>query len=275
MIGEGFFKSIFSTLQDIKQEANISHKPIPHIYDFYKITPYFQKSSGSTEGTLYKIYNSLVEGLNKENYLPHTVLLIPDRDLILQADFFQPGIGYVMGVQLDWLLKNIHRAIKMRKEDLKSFYKGTIKEQEPRIIFLKMLQRPYRRNHPFPSYNMVIDLRIKFNRTLEQTTKKYPNMSTLDLNEALSSQMFDNFGNLTHLGKIAFWRTLDTMIKNLDLEPGPVDTNTCAHCSTATPFRSASWNGPYAPNLHHTNNRNSHSDDIWGEAGRRSLSGKF
>ena len=74
---------------------------------------------GTPEGTLHKMYNSIVERLNKNNALLNVILMVPDRDVILQADFFQPGIFYVMHQQLRWLARNINRALEGHYDYLK------------------------------------------------------------------------------------------------------------------------------------------------------------
>ena len=101
IIGEGFLRASFGALQDLKSEAKTSNRTLPYLYDFFRITPFFQKSASTPEGTLHKLHNSIIEGLNKETYLPHYIIFIPDRDIILQADFFHPGIGFVLQEQID------------------------------------------------------------------------------------------------------------------------------------------------------------------------------
>ena len=119
LVGKGFLQISLGTLQTLRTEpddalqgssntnAVNSTIQIPYIYQHYKVRPYYQVSSGDAEGTLHKLYNSVVQAINKEPRLPQYLLMFLDRDVILQLNYFQPGISFVLECRLAWLAKNI------------------------------------------------------------------------------------------------------------------------------------------------------------------------
>ena len=104
---EGFLCSTFVSLQAMKSETSISSRVKPYMYDFFKIHPFYQKSAGNPEGTLHKLFNSVIEGLNKEKQLPYFIMFVVDRDIVLQTDHFKPGIIFVLEKQLDWIFREV------------------------------------------------------------------------------------------------------------------------------------------------------------------------
>ena len=45
----------------------------------------------------------MVEGLNKDNFLPEYIVIIPDRDIILELNYFKPGMVFVLDQLIKWL----------------------------------------------------------------------------------------------------------------------------------------------------------------------------
>ena len=117
VIGEGFLRSTFGTLQTLRTEPQQlaefrsqshgqrgklqkCHPSIPYIYKNFKVKPFYQPNAGDARGTLYKLYQSLVQALNKQNKLPDYIVMLIDRDIILQLDYFKPGVKYI----LEWCI---------------------------------------------------------------------------------------------------------------------------------------------------------------------------
>ena len=149
LIGEGFLRSTLGTLQTLRTDPDLaqwSNKQdasdnrsrettqarssreaqlkIPYIYQNFRIKPFYQPNSGNSVGTLYKLFNSVVEGLNSENKLPKYILVLADRDLLLQVGHLQAGIGHILAKIINWLGKNIDRAISTCREQLRKNCRG-------------------------------------------------------------------------------------------------------------------------------------------------------
>ena len=236
---------------------------MPYIYEQFKVLPFYQKSSGTADGTLHNMFNSVVEALNQETYLPAYIILIPDRDLILQLDdFLQPRISLVLEEGLAWLVKQLDRAILGRKEFLVKQCPGAV-PLDTKLIWIEMINRPFIKHHTFPVYNLVVDLRSIFNRTLQQEIK----CSKLSLlisptDDTEIRGYFDHFGNLTHEGKENFWTSVDSKLKCYDTGHG-------ARNYLKPWMKLGNINSSDNPTTS-TTTRDRMNDDIWGEAGRQS-----
>ena len=138
-----------------------------------------------------------------------------DRDLILQTDFFQPAVIFVLERELEWLFKNIDRALESCREALIAKNIGSV-EGETKILWIQMLKHPFIKFHPFPNYNSVVEMCLKFNRLLQQEVKKSCYALTIDLDIEFSMENFDSFGNLTFGGKVKFWRYINAEFMKFD-----------------------------------------------------------
>ena len=184
-------------------------KETPYLYQQYHIKPFYQASSGSASGTLFKIYNSVVEGLNSDNKLPEYIIVLLDRDIILDLDYFVPGTLFILHQEIKWLSKQLDRVLTARWECLKQLSPGAV-DTETKIIWINMLQRPFIKHPPFPTYNLVVKLRSKFNKILEQEARKSKYSYILDVkNVPRNSGNFDTMGNLTFAGKTEFWKEVN------------------------------------------------------------------
>ena len=136
IVGEGFLRSSLGTLQTLQTNGNqevrygsgdnsaIQRGETPYIYEQYRVRPFYQPSSGNAQGTLHKLYNSVVEALNKDNKLPTYILMVPDRDIILQF-IHKREVHAIIDQGMAWLAKKIDHAITLRRNALRSSRTGT------------------------------------------------------------------------------------------------------------------------------------------------------
>ena len=119
-------------------------------------------SNGSAEGALHRIHNAVIEGVNRNIKLPRFVIFTPDCDLIVHANFYDYGVQIVFDRMISWIMKKIEKIILNRKEELKEKCPGAI-NHEPRFMWVKMITRPFIKDHPIKDYNNTVKLRQKFN----------------------------------------------------------------------------------------------------------------
>ena len=114
---------------------------------------------------------------------------------------------------LHWLITQFNRAIASRKETLLDKTPGAV-GKDPSIYWVQMINRPFIRDHIFKSYNIVVELRSKFNSVLELEVKHSRFCKTIEPQDNAGNwEYFDTFGNLTFLGKINFWKYLNAKLK--------------------------------------------------------------
>ena len=285
IVGEGFLRSTFATLQTLKTNSK-SVEEKPFIYNYFQITPFYQSSSGSPDGTLHKMLNSIIDGLNKTTIMPDIILLIPDRDIILQANYFQPGIFGVMEMLMEWLDEEIYKVLTSRIEYLQQRVPGSIKENGTKVFWAKMVKRPFIKYHPYPQYNKVVELRHQFNSVLDDIAKARSYADMLEVDFGAQASDFEALGNLTFREKMEFWKHIDKQIKKAITQPDEYQENQLPkshgsgagdskqkyqHYQTSNFYEStqrAKNKSRYRRNL-----TREFTKDIWGEAGRRSKSG--
>ena len=108
MVGDNFLRNSFHTLQDLKSSRK------PYVYDYFNITPLFEASNGKPDGASYRILNALTNALNQKDKLPRYILLFPDRDIILDINYFQFGYYQIMIDNLTDLVRDIDKLIYTR-----------------------------------------------------------------------------------------------------------------------------------------------------------------
>ena len=172
---------------------------------------------------LTRVINSLMEGVNKHR-LPRFIIMLLDRDILMgiKAEN-RPGVSKKIGSCISWLTKQIELIINIKKEEIFNKRMGALQPDEPKVIWIKMMERPS------ASQNDET-LQQKFNDILEETLVSRPNNLILDIKEALQKSLFDRTGYLTGVGKIKFWQEVDQLTQQFDkqevtLLPRPVVTN--------------------------------------------------
>ena len=187
----------------------MNKKRLPYLYQFFNVEVFYKISDGRTKNTLQNIYNALIEALNKTPKLPRFIFVVLDRDLLLNADHYRFGMHIILEDIIPWLIKKIEKAIYMRREDLKLKCVGAV-GHDPRIFWVKMIQRPLIKNHAFQFYNNTVNLRKKFNNILENHLARTKNAHIISMEDVFDQfTHFDKKGNLSQEGKTLFWDTVD------------------------------------------------------------------
>ena len=108
-----------------------------------------------------------------------------------------------MGKTLNYLVGEIYRIIDTKREDMKNKRPGAVVYGEPKIIWMKIWDRP--------TSDRVFSLRTKFNAVLEETLANYRSCYILEF-EA-DGMHFYRANNMNNSGKNAFWRFVDQEVK--------------------------------------------------------------
>ena len=215
MIGDKFLFDTFSSLQGLKSEASIRCKDPPYLYKFCNLSAYYQNPLSDVETAIGRIHNSLVEALNNHIYLPKYVIIIPDKDILesITKYIWSFGVTDYIEEHLTWLLTNISKCLLARRDDLKFKNPGSITADLTRVIWVPMLKCPITDDRKL---QCTWQLRGKYNSMLYKilAIEKYMHVLPIDNMEEL--KYFDNFGNLTNLGKSVFWQNLNDRIKKME-----------------------------------------------------------
>ena len=81
IIGDTFVKETIGGLHGLKNAAIVKKQPLPYIFRFYNVLDEYSKSSMHC---LLHLVNTIINLINSEKHLPKILLIIPDRDLLMQ-----------------------------------------------------------------------------------------------------------------------------------------------------------------------------------------------
>ena len=119
IIGAEFLKDMDQSLTSVKLQVTQSANANPlYLCMNYNVITFFSTNLRNTNPFLARIYNSLVEGLNSSHQLPQYIMVMLDRDLIVNVDLYDYGVSRTIEDTLKWLSINLNQALEQRKLDL-------------------------------------------------------------------------------------------------------------------------------------------------------------
>ena len=94
IIGEQFVKDLDQSLTsiNINSEQPNGMKKL-YLTQNYNVLTYHSTRMSKPDPFLARVHNSLVDALNKDNYLPRYIIIILDKDLIVNADLYNYGVS--------------------------------------------------------------------------------------------------------------------------------------------------------------------------------------
>ena len=116
IIGDSFINDCGAALQDLKRAVLVAGKSVPYVYERYNVS--ILKRSPLTLDAFPRILNAFIEGLNGSFILPKYVIIVPDKDLLQEANFFNFGISCLLGTCLNWIAKQMEKLLYTRREAL-------------------------------------------------------------------------------------------------------------------------------------------------------------
>ena len=126
---------MIATLQNMKRTVITAKKAPPYLYECFNVFPFHQNPL--TFNTFACIQNAMIDAFI---YYILYIFIIPDRDIINSADFFNLGVSELLGITVNWLAKQLERLIDNRKEQLTDKRIGALSLINPKIIWVKMLE---------------------------------------------------------------------------------------------------------------------------------------
>ena len=124
--------------------------------------------------------------------------MIPDGDILKFTKHFSYGVSMVAGGVINWIANNMIRQIEARKEDLRQIKTGVTSLNEPKWIWVTMMNRTN-------GYSRLLAVRRKYNAAVEEVLAEKRNHYILDVSMAMcdpSNFMLQN--ELTPQGRITF-----------------------------------------------------------------------
>ena len=144
--------------------------------------------------------------------MPRFILVVLDMDILCFINYFGFGVSQIIGKCLNWLIKNIDIIIESRKDDLRHRKPGALHSSEPKLVWMKIFQRPNMKENQF---HQVQD---KFNNILEDilSTKKGHYIMDISPHISFPANFFPRSSILNARGKDVFWLKTDCMLEEFD-----------------------------------------------------------
>ena len=202
------------TFQKKKLNAADGKEPMPYLHDYYNISFYMAKQSSLIKNVLTRMFNSLAEALNLNqgaNQLLRIILVIPDSDILKFVNHYTYGVSVITGRCLSWLINNFEREIEAKKEQLRKKKPGSVSQNEPKIIWVKMLDTPN------TTYSDLMACRKKFNSILEEILAQKKNHFIIDINDVMFHKShFRQTNILNARGKERFWDEINRQVEEFE-----------------------------------------------------------
>ena len=207
-------KNLVSALQSMRTSALINKKPPPYIYDQYNVFPFYSSQSSNVRKILVRLQHAFTEAFNRRIKLPKYIIILPDKDFIMAADFFEFGVKKLLCGLTMWLARELERMLDIRMNDLFEQRPGSVYHHETQVIWVRMTQRP-----PAPPSNerfKIQAVKSKMDTAIDELIEARKNTHAINIDHLQPLAHFDQQGRLNHDGLLAFWKELDFQFKRFD-----------------------------------------------------------
>ena len=166
-------------------------------------------SPPNSRNILSRLYNALVDGINRYNQLPRIIVII------LDDDFTKMTSNYDNTEELfGWIIGQICLLMYSRKNEMISF---ASRPDEPKLLMVKPLPRS--ESQDTKGNNPYRNLRRVFNRSVDNIISRYDETYVVNMDEIRpeSFDLFDISGNKLNLKGIQkFWSGINRAVQRLD-----------------------------------------------------------
>ena len=200
MLGDEFFKEVFPVMQELCRLSKVNKTPAPYLYEYYNVFGYYTPSTTThARRVIAWVLNSFIHGLNMRERLPRFLVIILDKDLILDVNIYDYGATRAIKENLKWLCKQIDIFVKCKRLEITNIKPGTVCSTDPKIVLVCMLKRPL----VFPrncSMEQALSVRNRFNQALNKVADDF-GLNVLSVESCDSPRFFNNLGGLNQMGK--------------------------------------------------------------------------
>ena len=195
-----------------KQQEHNKNVVLPYLEEYYNVEPFYPITSDVKSNATSRIFNAVMDALNKDNKLPRFLVVLLDKDILSDLKLFDFGLSKNIMAILNWLIHQINITVRRKKCHIRSMKPGALgSDDDPTTIFMDMIQRigNFQKDSKITAYN---DARFKFNSLLHKVVAKQQH-KIMSIRSCTSPDHFDACGNLTNKGKIEFWLEADSLLE--------------------------------------------------------------
>ena len=217
LLGDHFLREIFDAYQAIKLQAGKGQSDdviTPYIQDYYNVRELYKSPFVGVKFASARVINNLTDAINQRKRLPKYLIVILDKDLILDINLDDENAEMLLREEVRWTVRNINTTLRRKKVDFLHKKPGSMTNLETTVIYVRMLCRVGSFSED-STMNKVNQFRSKFNDALNDEVAKLDNR-ILTIASCNAYEHFDRLGNLSSLGKTAFWYELDDLIARFE-----------------------------------------------------------
>ena len=179
------------------------------MHEMYNVEGFYPHGLGLNNCAIAVIRNALVKAVNGSLRLPRHIIFIPDKNILEWINFNDYGISHRIGRCLSWMINDIQRIIQARRDALWRRRQGAVLAAEPKLIWVKMIDRPIK--------SKIMATRAKYNAILEDLLASREYCYIMDVQGALlDNNCFDRIGKLSASGRAQFWNEINMQLKDFD-----------------------------------------------------------
>ena len=222
LIGDDFLKRNYQGYPALRSEGAARDYAAPYIFNNYNVSTFTSSDKKGSRNPMVKIVNGFIDAINKYQCMPRYLIFVIDWDFVKFIDFYEYGVSKMIGTMLEWLIENLNNEITWKKNNMKEKRPGAVTSLEPKIIFVKMIDRP--------GSSEILRAREKFNAVLEETLFKTKKMYIMDIEcieGKLDRKYFDVNTSLNHEGRLKYWSLFDELLHSFDLQAIKLKPTTC------------------------------------------------
>ena len=124
-MGDDFFRAVFNTLIEMRNEAIVNKHDVPYLHSFYNIHGFSTHPSSGNHRTIGRVINALI-----------------DKDIIEDVGIFDFGATNEIAKNLEWLMCQMKMYINRKRAELMDKHPGAVYTSDPKVIFIRMIRRP-------------------------------------------------------------------------------------------------------------------------------------
>ena len=212
-MGDSFINEIYKDLQNLKKTPSTKNKRQPYMYDQYNVKIFSAYPLSLTKNTVGRFINVFIKALSDAKKIPSIVLLFPDWDILQFLDFYQDGAHAMTSCILNWIVVSITRAIQSKKDSFSHRNPGSVSENEPKLMWIKMINR-------HGEFDRALMTQARFNRALEDVLVDKKQQHIMDVNQAVDSPNYFGPQNMLNGdGMTRYWYEVDKNVKLFDADP--------------------------------------------------------
>ena len=184
-VGDKFVNDNYHTMSAMTTVAKMNKADPLYVFDYYNVKCFTSNPLSHVCLLLARLVNNVIKALNNKEcvLLPRFIVIIPDWDILKFLDYNTYGVETVVTAVVKWAINEMGKAIEAKKDELFKIKPRSVIGSEPKIVWVKMLQR-------VDTGEKVLTVRGKYNIVLEKLLAERNGHYIVDINPILKGREY-------------------------------------------------------------------------------------